>query len=153
MTPRWRPLGRSYLVLIPGLLLLPFGARGQPVPSLEITRTDGALLVFDEVITGFRVAFGGAQELYGISPDLTVLGKIIGGGLPVGAFGGRRDVMAALSPEGPVYQAGTLSGNPLAVSAGISAITELSRKGTYKRLADKADYLAEGLQQFETEAD
>ncbi len=112
----------------------------------EITRTDGALLVFDEVITGFRVAFGGAQELYGISPDLTVLGKIIGGGLPVGAFGGRRDVMAALSPEGPVYQAGTLSGNPLAVSAGISAITELSRKGTYKRLADKADYLAEGLQ-------
>jgi glutamate-1-semialdehyde 2,1-aminomutase len=89
----------------------------------EITRTAGTLLVFDEVITGFRVAFGGAQELFGIVPDLTILGKIIGGGLPVGAFGGRRDVMDALSPEGPVYQAGTLSGNPLAVAAGIAALT------------------------------
>ena len=112
----------------------------------EITRAAGSLLVFDEVITGFRVAFGGAQELFGITPDLTVLGKIIGGGLPVGAFGGRRDVMAALSPEGPVYQAGTLSGNPLAVAAGIAALTGLSKKGTYRKLAGKADYLGEGLQ-------
>jgi glutamate-1-semialdehyde 2,1-aminomutase len=112
----------------------------------EITRVTGALLVFDEVITGFRVAFGGAQELFGIQPDLTVLGKIIGGGLPVGAFGGRRDVMAALSPEGPVYQAGTLSGNPLAVAAGIAALTELSKKETYQKIAAKADYLGEGLQ-------
>jgi len=112
----------------------------------KITRVAGALLIFDEVITGFRVAFGGAQELFGIRPDLTVLGKIIGGGLPVGAFGGRRDVMAALSPEGPVYQAGTLSGNPLAVAAGIAALTELSKKGTYRKLAGKADYLGEGLQ-------
>jgi glutamate-1-semialdehyde 2,1-aminomutase len=112
----------------------------------EITRTAGALLVFDEVITGFRVAFGGAQELFGIVPDLTILGKIIGGGLPVGAFGGRRDVMDALSPEGPVYQAGTLSGNPLAVAAGIAALTELSKRGTYRNLAEKADYLGEGLQ-------
>jgi glutamate-1-semialdehyde 2,1-aminomutase len=112
----------------------------------KITRVAGALLIFDEVITGFRVAFGGAQELFGIRPDLTVLGKIIGGGLPVGAFGGRRDVMAALSPEGPVYQAGTLSGNPLAVAAGIAALTELSKKGIYRKLAGKADYLGEGLQ-------
>jgi len=98
----------------------------------KITRVAGALLIFDEVITGFRVAFGGAQELFGIRPDLTVLGKIIGGGLPVGAFGGRR--------------AGTLSGNPLAVAAGIAALTELSKKGTYRKLAGKADYLGEGLQ-------
>lgn len=111
----------------------------------EITRRAGALLIFDEVISGFRVAYGGAQELFGISPDLTVLGKIIGGGLPVGAFGGRRDVMSALSPEGPVYQAGTLSGNPLAVAAGIAALTELAKKGTYRKLADKSDYLGEGL--------
>ncbi len=111
----------------------------------EITRTSGSLLIFDEVITGFRVAFGGAQELFGMKPDLTVLGKIIGGGLPVGAFGGKRDVMAALSPEGPVYQAGTLSGNPLAVAAGIAALTDLSKKNTYRKLAQKADYLGEGL--------
>ena len=111
----------------------------------ETTRREGALLIFDEVISGFRVAFGGAQELFGIVPDLTVLGKIIGGGLPVGAFGGRRDVMDALSPVGPVYQAGTLSGNPLAVAAGIACLTELGRKGTYRKLGEKADYLAEGL--------
>jgi glutamate-1-semialdehyde 2,1-aminomutase len=111
----------------------------------DLTKKHGALLVFDEVITGFRVAFGGAQELFGIIPDLTVLGKIIGGGLPVGAFGGRKDVMDALAPEGPVYQAGTLSGNPLAVAAGIAALTELSRKGAYAELNAKADYLAAGL--------
>ncbi len=110
-----------------------------------ITAREGALLVFDEVITGFRVAFGGAQELYGIRPDLTVLGKIIGGGLPVGAFGGRGDVMDALSPAGPVYQAGTLSGNPLAVAAGIATLSELMKPGTYRKLAEKADRLAEGL--------
>jgi glutamate-1-semialdehyde 2,1-aminomutase len=111
----------------------------------SLTKRHGALLVFDEVITGFRVAFGGAQELFGIVPDLTVLGKILGGGLPVGAFGGRADIMDALAPEGPVYQAGTLSGNPLAVAAGIAALTELSRKGTYKELNAKADYLAAGM--------
>ncbi|MBF8259655.1 MAG: hemL [Actinobacteria bacterium] len=111
----------------------------------KLTRQERALLVFDEVISGFRVAFGGAQEMLGIDPDLTVLGKIIGGGLPVGAFGGRGDVMDALSPVGPVYQAGTLSGNPLAVAAGIACLTELAKKGTYRKLGEKADYLAEGL--------
>jgi glutamate-1-semialdehyde 2,1-aminomutase len=111
----------------------------------KLTKRHGALLVFDEVISGFRVAFGGAQELFGVVPDLTVLGKIIGGGLPVGAFGGRKEIMDALSPVGPVYQAGTLSGNPLAVAAGIAALTELSRKGAYRELNAKADYLAEGM--------
>jgi len=131
---------------IPGNMGVVLPAPGFLDELREITRVSGALLIFDEVITGFRVAFGGAQELFGIQPDLTVLGKIIGGGLPVGAFGGRRDVMAALSPEGPVYQAGTLSGNPLAVAAGIAALTELSKKETYRKLAGKADYLGEGLQ-------
>jgi len=111
----------------------------------KLTRQEKALLIFDEVISGFRVAFGGAQELLGIKPDLTILGKIIGGGLPVGAFGGRGDIMDALSPVGPVYQAGTLSGNPLAVAAGIACITELAKKETYRMLGEKADYLAEGL--------
>ena len=111
----------------------------------KLTSQEGALLIFDEVISGFRVAFGGAQELLGIAPDLTVLGKIIGGGLPVGAFGGRGDIMDALSPVGPVYQAGTLSGNPLAVAAGIACLDELAKKGTYRKLGEKADYLAEGL--------
>jgi glutamate-1-semialdehyde 2,1-aminomutase len=110
-----------------------------------LTKKHGALLIFDEVISGFRVAFGGAQELFGIVPDLTVLGKIIGGGLPVGAFGGRKAIMDMLSPVGPVYQAGTLSGNPLAVAAGIAALTELSRRGAYTELNAKADYLAERM--------
>jgi glutamate-1-semialdehyde 2,1-aminomutase len=93
---------------------------------LEITKANGALLIFDEVMTGFRLAPGGAQERFGITPDLTCLGKIIGGGLPVGAFGGRADIMDLLAPLGPVYQAGTLSGNPLAMAAGIAALEELS---------------------------
>jgi glutamate-1-semialdehyde 2,1-aminomutase len=100
----------------------------------ELTRRAGALLVFDEVMTGFRLALGGAQKLYGIVPDLTCLGKIIGGGLPVGAYGGRADVMRHIAPEGPVYQAGTLSGNPLAMAAGCAALDALQRPGTYERL-------------------
>src|SRR6185369_10170265 len=92
----------------------------------EITRSEGALLIFDEVMTGFRLAPGGAQQVYGVTPDLTCFGKIIGGGLPVGAFGGRADVMDCLAPLGPVYQAGTLSSNPLAMAAGIAALEELS---------------------------
>ena len=92
----------------------------------EITKANGALLIFDEVMTGFRLARGGAQERFGITPDLTCFGKIIGGGLPVGAFGGRAEIMDLLAPLGPVYQAGTLSGNPLAMAAGIAALEELN---------------------------
>lgn len=106
----------------------------------------GALLIFDEVMSGFRVAMGGAQAYYGIMPDLTCLGKIIGGGLPVGAFGGRRDIMQALAPDGPVYQAGTLSGNPVALAAGISCLTELARPGNAQRLQQLTKSLAEGLE-------
>ena len=100
----------------------------------EITRRAGALLIFDEVMTGFRLASGGAQKLYGVVPDLTCLGKIIGGGLPVGAYGGRADVMDHVAPLGPVYQAGTLSGNPLAMAAGCATLDALQRPGTYERL-------------------
>ncbi|MCZ7681995.1 MAG: glutamate-1-semialdehyde 2,1-aminomutase [Sandaracinaceae bacterium] len=99
-----------------------------------ITARHGALLVFDEVMTGFRVAPGGAQELYGVTPDLTTLGKILGGGLPMGAYGGRRDVMSRVAPDGPVYQAGTLSGNPLAVAAGLATLRALREGGVYDRL-------------------
>ncbi|NLY95737.1 MAG: glutamate-1-semialdehyde 2,1-aminomutase [Myxococcales bacterium] len=100
----------------------------------RLTRATGALLIFDEVMTGFRVAFGGAQERYGIKPDLTCFGKIVGGGLPLAAYGGRRDVMEQVAPAGPVYQAGTLSGNPLAVAAGRKTLEILSAPGTYDRL-------------------
>jgi glutamate-1-semialdehyde 2,1-aminomutase len=111
----------------------------------EITRRAGALLVFDEVITGFRVAYGGAQSLYGITPDLTCLGKIIGGGLPVGAYGGRREVMQMLAPNGPVYQAGTLSGNPLAMAAGVATLRELQPPGFYERLDALSAKLVESV--------
>jgi glutamate-1-semialdehyde 2,1-aminomutase len=112
----------------------------------EITAADGALLVFDEVMTGFRVARGGAQERYGITPDLTTLGKIIGGGLPVGAYGGRRDLMEMMSPAGPVYQAGTLSGNPLATAAGLAMLTAIERdEGLYDRLEALGARLEAGL--------
>src|SRR5437870_12924549 len=99
----------------------------------ECTR-HGALLIFDEVMTGFRIARGGAQEIYGVTPDLTALGKVIGGGLPVGAFGGRAEIMDQLSPDGPVYQAGTLSGNPLAMAAGLAQLRELERIDAWKLL-------------------
>jgi glutamate-1-semialdehyde 2,1-aminomutase len=105
----------------------------------------GALLIFDEVMTGFRVARGGAQALYGVTPDLTTLGKIIGGGLPVAAFGGRADLMRHVAPEGPVYQAGTLSGNPVAVAAGLATLRELTRDGFYERLSARTKSLTEGL--------
>ncbi len=116
------------------------------LPALrELTRACGALLVFDEVITGFRVHYGGAQTLYGVTPDLTCLGKIIGGGLPVGAYGGRREILQLIAPAGPVYQAGTLSGNPLAVTAGIETLKALKAPGMYMKLDAKSAALAEGL--------
>ncbi|MDU4092368.1 MAG: glutamate-1-semialdehyde 2,1-aminomutase [Pantoea sp.] len=105
----------------------------------------GALLIIDEVMTGFRVALGGAQAHYGVTPDLTCLGKIIGGGMPVGAFGGRRDVMDALAPTGPVYQAGTLSGNPIAMAAGYACLTAIAQPGTHATLTDLTTQLAQGL--------
>ena len=112
----------------------------------ELTTRHGALLIFDEVITGFRLALGGAQAYYGVTPDLSTLGKIVGGGLPAAVYGGRADVMARVSPEGPVYQAGTLSGNPLATAAGIATLTILrDDPGIYRRLAEKGAALAEGL--------
>lgn len=111
----------------------------------EICDENGALLIIDEVMTGFRVALGGAQEYYNVVPDLTCLGKIIGGGMPVGAFGGRRDIMEALAPTGPVYQAGTLSGNPLAMAAGFACLTQVARPGTHSTLTDLTTRLAEGL--------
>jgi len=111
-----------------------------------LTEKNGSLLIFDEVMTGFRVARGGAQSVYGISPDLTCLGKIIGGGLPVGAYGGRRKIMAHIAPQGPVYQAGTLSGNPLAMAAGIATLKQLNEPGFYETLDKKSDRLATGLE-------
>jgi len=111
----------------------------------RVTKEHGALLIFDEVITGFRVAYGGAQELYGIDPDLTTLGKIIGGGLPVGAYAGKREIMEMVAPAGPVYQAGTLSGNPLAMTAGIETLKVLKEPGVYKELEAKTVKLAEGI--------
>jgi glutamate-1-semialdehyde 2,1-aminomutase len=105
----------------------------------------GAVLIFDEVMTGFRVALGGAQALYGVRPDLTTLGKVIGGGLPVGAFGGRREIMDRLAPEGPVYQAGTLSGNPVALAAGMATLAEIAKPGFFESLAARTTALVEGL--------
>ena len=113
----------------------------------EITREYGALLVFDEVMTGFRISYGGAQARFGITPDLTTMGKVIGGGLPVGAYGGRKDIMEMVAPAGPMYQAGTLSGNPLAMTAGIKTLELLKRPGTYEKLEATTKRLAEGIQE------
>jgi glutamate-1-semialdehyde 2,1-aminomutase len=107
-----------------------------------------SLLIFDEVITGFRVALGGAQEYFNIRPDLTCLGKIIGGGLPVGAYGGKKEIMSLIAPEGPVYQAGTLSGNPLATAAGLAALTILSQEGVYEQLEEKSSFFFNRLNQL-----
>ena len=119
----------------------------------QVTADNGAMLIFDEVITGFRIAYGGAQTLYGITPDITCLGKIIGGGLPVGAYGGRRDIMEMVAPLGPMYQAGTLSGNPLAVTAGLTTLTELQKAGTYEKLESLATRLADGITQAFAQAE
>jgi len=121
-----------------------------PVPGFleglrEICDRHGAVLIFDEVMTGFRVALGGAQSLYGVTPDLTTLGKVIGGGMPVGAFGGRRDIMSRIAPLGPVYQAGTLSGNPIAMAAGLKTLELISAPGFFEALTAKTAALTEGL--------
>jgi glutamate-1-semialdehyde 2,1-aminomutase len=116
-------------------------APGYLEAAREITRRHGALLVFDEVITGFRLAAGGAQERYGVTPDLTTLGKVLGGGLPVGAYGGPRALMERMAPSGPVYQAGTLSGNPLAMAAGLAMLRQIERESPYADLEAKGALL------------
>ena len=135
------------------------GNMGVVLPQKEflrqlrvLTRKYGILLIFDEVISGFRVAYGGAQTLYGVKPDLTTLGKIIGGGLPVGAYGGKKEIMDLIAPTGPIYQAGTLSGNPLAVTAGIETLKKLGASGVYEKLERRGKQLAEGLGQAAKQA-
>ncbi|MCA9041127.1 MAG: glutamate-1-semialdehyde 2,1-aminomutase [Planctomycetaceae bacterium] len=138
---------------IAGVILEPVvGNMGVVIPTMEFLRTlrelctkHGALLCFDEVMTGFRVAFGGAQERFGITPDMTTLGKIIGGGMPVGAYGGRKEVMQSISPTGPVYQAGTLSGNPVAVACGLATLRTLKETNPYPELEAKTTKLTAGL--------
>ncbi|RNB54372.1 glutamate-1-semialdehyde-2,1-aminomutase [Brevibacillus gelatini] len=135
------------------VIVEPIGGNMGVVPPLpgfleglrEITAKYGTLLIFDEVMTGFRVALGGAQQLYGITPDLTTMGKVIGGGLPVGAYGGKREIMQQIAPAGPIYQAGTLSGNPLAMAAGLTTLQELSKPGVYEHLEKLSARLGEGL--------
>ncbi len=119
----------------------------------ELTKQYDSLLIFDEVITGFRLALGGAQEFYNVSPDLTCLGKIIGGGLPVGAYGGKKEIMEQMAPSGPIYQAGTLSGNPLAMIAGITTLKILHQDDVYQKLEEKAAKLASGLSEAAKNAD
>ena len=145
---------RQYPDEIACVILEPIPGNMGVVPPTEgylqeiraLTQQHDALLIFDEVITGFRVAYGGAQELFGVTPDLTCLGKIIGGGLPVGAYGGKREIMEQMAPLGPVYQAGTLSGNPIAVSAGLATLQQLSKPGAYERLEQLASQLAAGIE-------
>ena len=138
---------------IAGVILEPVvGNMGLVIPDMEfltelrrLTQKHGALLIYDEVMTGFRLAYGGAQELYKQKPDLTVLGKIVGGGLPVGAYGGRADIMKHVMPAGPVFQAGTLSGNPLAMAAGIATLEELRDHQPYEQLEQRGQQLEDGL--------
>jgi glutamate-1-semialdehyde 2,1-aminomutase len=148
-------LFRAYADDIAAIIVEPAAANMGlvlPLPGFleklrSLTQQYGAVLIFDELMTGFRVALGGMQERAGIRPDLTCLGKIIGGGLPVGAYGGRREIMQLVAPVGPVYQAGTLSGNPLAMAAGIATLNELRRPGIYKELERKGQLLSDGIEQ------
>jgi glutamate-1-semialdehyde 2,1-aminomutase len=146
---------RAYPQEIAAIIVEPVAANMGlvlPLPGFleklrSLTQHYGALLIFDEVMTGFRVALGGMQERVGITPDLTCLGKIIGGGLPVGAYGGRRSIMEHVAPVGTMYQAGTLSGNPLAMAAGIATLTEMRKPGQYEKLEQKSQLLGEGIEQ------
>lgn len=154
-----KALFETYSQDIAGVILEPVVGNAGFIPPdagfLEglrvLTQEYDALLVFDEVMTGFRLAYGGAQERFGITPDLTTLGKIIGGGLPVGAYGGRKDIMSMVAPAGPMYQAGTLSGNPLAMTAGMKTLEILQRQGTYEQLDRITKRLTEGLLQIAQE--
>lgn len=137
---------------IPANMGVVFAAEGYLEGLRRITAREKALLIFDEVITGFRVCYGGVQTLLGIKPDLTVLGKIVGGGLPMGVYGGRKDVMSMIAPEGPAYQAGTLSGNPVAVAAGIAMLDLLRREKPYARMERAKTILCEGLRLCALEA-
>jgi len=139
---------------IAGVLIEPVAGNMGCVPPIEgflaelrkLCTDHGSLLIFDEVMTGYRVGLGGAQQLYGVTPDITCLGKVIGGGLPVGAYGARAEIMDKLSPLGPVYQAGTLSGNPLAMATGLATLQAVHEKGFYSQLEMRAARLAEGLE-------
>jgi glutamate-1-semialdehyde 2,1-aminomutase len=150
----------KYPAEIAGVIVEPVAGNMGVVPPAtgflaglrEVTRAHGALLVFDEVMTGFRVHPGGAQALYAIDPDLTTLGKVIGGGLPVGAYGGRREIMQMVAPAGPMYQAGTLAGNPLAMTAGIETLRELQAPGAWETLENRASRLVAGLSAAAEEA-
>jgi glutamate-1-semialdehyde 2,1-aminomutase len=149
-------LYRDYNEKIAAVILEPVAANMGVVPPAEgfleglrrLTRDYGSLLVFDEVITGFRLGMGGAQRKYGVTPDITCLGKIIGGGLPVGAFGGRKEIMSMVAPIGPMYQAGTLSGNPLAMAAGLATLKKLKEPGSYKKLRELSAAMVEGIKEI-----
>jgi glutamate-1-semialdehyde 2,1-aminomutase len=151
--PSVERLFESYPGKIAAVIVEPVAGNMGVIPPVEgfleglreLTRGEGALLIFDEVMTGFRVHLGGAQALYGVKPDLTTLGKVIGGGLPVGAYGGRREIMEMVAPAGPVYQAGTLSGNPLTMTAGIETLKALELPSAWETLEAAATFLTEGL--------
>jgi glutamate-1-semialdehyde 2,1-aminomutase len=146
-------LFNEYGDVVAGIILEPVAGNMGVVPPVEgylvglreLCTQHGALLIFDEVMTGFRVSLGGAQEYYGVTPDLTALGKVIGGGLPVGAYAGRREIMQTVAPAGPMYQAGTLSGNPLAMTAGIETLKTLRQPGVFDKLVEGATRLGEGI--------
>ncbi|UMZ73211.1 Glutamate-1-semialdehyde 2,1-aminomutase [Natranaerofaba carboxydovora] len=146
---------------IAGVILEPVAGNIGVIPPKEgylegmrdLTTDYGSLLIFDEVMTGFRVAYGGAQERYGVTPDLTCLGKVIGGGLPVGAYGGKKEIMEMIAPAGSIYQAGTLSGNPIAMTAGVETLKILKEEGTYDKLEEKSQKLEKGLREVAEETD
>lgn len=143
----WREIACVILEPVVGNMGCILPKEGFLTALREETEKYGILLIFDEVMTGFRVSFGGAQAYYGVKPDLTCLGKVIGGGLPVGAYGGKKEIMEMVAPEGAVYQAGTLSGNPLAMTAGIETLKILKRSSTYKKLEKTMAHLEEGLKE------